>query len=161
MDYLELCAYTKPVWWLSVNGGKQPHCLYSVRTVKSSLFTHSCRIFISLRLHLSTDSVTRCSQVCSAVGGCKRKKSLSKLFYYSAQENSDEMLLFGFFTYLTNSCSDAECLYFPLVYCMKTADSLKLFSRVCCVKRRWSAGCWAPPPQQPGSVSCSRAPQWR
>ena len=92
MDRLQLCAYIHSSVVTSVHCSKQALCLHSVRTVKSPLFTHSCRILISPCRTLDT-------WLCHAVQSGRLSvwklwgKSLGKVFYYWARDSSAEMLL--------------------------------------------------------------------
>lgn len=78
MDYLQLCAYRQQCGDF-VHCSQQPICLRSVRTVKSTLFTHSCRILIS--------PLCTCHRLCHAIQSDllsvwnMQGKSSGKLFY--------------------------------------------------------------------------------
>lgn len=78
MDYLQLCAHRQQCGDF-VHCGQQPLCFRSVRTVKSTLFTHSCRILIS--------PLCTCHRLCHAIQSDllsvwnMQGKFLGKLFY--------------------------------------------------------------------------------
>lgn len=119
MDYLQLCAYRQQCGDF-VHCSQNPLCLRSVRTVKSTLFTHSCRILISL--------LCTCHRLCHVIQSDllfvwnMQGKSSGKLFYlyetvyfsfflsYNAFLKTTQLkcCYCGFFTELTHNFSDAQ-----------------------------------------------------